>query len=117
MNDISSGWMGQCVDYRERIELLFVRSSFGDITSYAKPVVFEMVQREPGTMLGEGPTLSLTREEGRQIMQILWDAGIRPNDGAGSTAESNSLRNHIKLAESVVDRVFKLLEQKNAAAV
>ena len=114
IGDISFGWVGQSVDYRQRIELLYVRRELGETCAYAKPVTFELAKLDPGH-LADGPTLSLTREEARQIMQVLWDSGIRPNDGAGSIAETQSLRAHIKFSESVVDRAFKLLEDGKGA--
>jgi hypothetical protein len=48
------------------------------------------------------PTLTLNGADGQALFQAMWDAGMRPNNGAGSGAEAQSLRAHITFAERVV---------------
>jgi hypothetical protein len=38
----------------------------------------------------------------------MWDAGMRPNDGAGSGAEAGALKAHIKFAERIADGLLEM---------
>lgn len=93
-------WLAQSTIYRDTVDLLGVQD-FGDgRRAYALPVAFTMKHREPGYAV-EAPTLELSPSSAQSLLQALWDAGLRPNDGGGSEAEAAALRAHVKFAEEV----------------
>lgn len=52
---------------------------------------------DPATMVDsiEGPAWAWTPDEAQQIMDQLWLAGIRPQDGRGSGAQVEALQDHL----------------------
>ena len=68
-------------------------------------IEYASVPYTPGEMVE--PTLVFKFEEAQQLMQELWDAGFRPNNGAGSTAEATALQKHIQFAEFVATTLLK----------
>ncbi len=101
-------WRAQTTIYRGGVDLLYCQRE-GERLFVAQPVNLTM-KEQPQTQVIDGPTLHLSGDSGQELLQALWDAGLRPNDGAGSGAEAKSLRDHIKLAERVIDKLFDLRE-------
>lgn len=92
-------WLAQSTIYRDSVDLVLVDDR-GDLRYVARPMEFVLDRREPGTVIG-APTLELPPGSAQSLMQALWDAGLRPNDGRGSDAEVTALKAHIKFAEGV----------------
>ena len=92
-------WLAQRSIYRDGTDLVFV-NQWGDKMAVAKPVEFTMVEQSAHSLIME-PTLVLRGDSGQSLFQALWDAGFRPNDGAGSGAEAQALKAHIVFAEHV----------------
>jgi hypothetical protein len=57
------------------------------------------------------PTLALSRESAQTLLQALWDAGLRPNDGLGSGEHVQALSRHIAFAEKVSGELFNQLSR------
>lgn len=114
--DISYRWMAQVVDYRQSVDLMHIRTIFGESKAFAMPMKF--VYEEGAPIIYREPTLVLQFCEAKQLMQALWDAGVRPENGIASTAVTDAMQAHVKLAESVIDRTFQLLDhQKDSRAI
>lgn len=94
-------WLAQRSIYRDSTDLVLVEK-WGDMNHVAQPITFTMKEVPRHTAIGE-PTLSLPGEQGQQLMQALWDSGLRPNDGAGSGAQVQALTKHIAFAERIAD--------------
>lgn len=67
----------------------------------ATNVEFEMA--DPGRMYGPGLTISLTAAQ--ELMDSLWQSGIRPSDGKGSSAEVNAVKYHLEDMRRLVFKV------------
>lgn len=117
--DISLHWSAYVPPWTKNLQLLLFRRVEGVSTHYARPAALEWVEYQETTLLShEQPTLDLTPTDAQQLMQHLWDAGYRPNNGAGSTAEAQALRAHIAFAEGVAGKAFQLLDhQKEVRAI
>jgi hypothetical protein len=107
--DITVTWGAFPVDYAARIDLVLRKHVTGVSTAYAKPFVIEFEEREASRFASE-PTMALPMEEAKQLMQALWDAGVRPEYGNASGAHVAALQAHIKFAESVVDKVYSIAD-------
>lgn len=97
-------WLAQKTIYRGCVELIAV-SDYGDRLAVAQPINLELVEQSRHAMI-DAPTLQLHGESAQSLLQALWDAGLRPNDGAGSGAEAAALRKHIAFAERMADQLI-----------
>jgi hypothetical protein len=97
-------WRAQIMIYRDGVDLVYFQRHGEDIV-VAEPVDFVM-KTQPRNHVITGPTLHLPDNSGQELLQALWDAGLRPSDGAGGSAEAKALRDHITLAERVVDKLL-----------
>ena len=94
-------WLAQTTIYRDSVDLLAVLDYGNGERHVAKAVSFTMERHEPHIVYGE-PTLAISPQSARSLMQALWDAGIRPEDASlSSPAEVTALKAHIKYAEGV----------------
>lgn len=94
-------WLAQRSIFRDGTDLVYVRK-IGDEIDVAQPVNFEFKRLKQYEAIAE-PTLVIHGNGGQELMQALWDAGLRPNNGAGSGAEAVALRKHIDFAESMAN--------------
>ncbi len=94
-------WFANYANYRDSVELFAVINYDGQKRSILKPM--QMVLETQEGYLPSEPSLTLDGTSANSLMQALWDAGIRPNNGEGMGAEANALRSHIKFAERVAD--------------
>lgn len=99
-------WLAQSTIYRNGIDLVLVLDPWGDGMAVAQPVDFVMKTQNRHDLIAE-PTLSLSPDSAQTLLQALWDAGLRPNNGAGSGAEVTALKAHIQFAERMADGLLK----------
>lgn len=103
-------WLAQSTIYRDSIDLLGVIDYGGGERHVAKLVNFVLERHEVNTVYQE-PTIALSPQSARSLMQALWDAGIRPEDAnLSSPAEVTALKNHIRFAEGVAESLLTRVE-------
>lgn len=93
-------WLAQSTIYRDSIDLLAI-ADFGPQGRHigqSTPIVFT---REELNTPVERPTLELSPDSARSLMQALWDAGIRPADLQDPSGEVRALKGHVAFAEHV----------------
>lgn len=87
-------------DYGDFIKLAICSDDPESLGSWKETVVITEQIGLPSIKLSEGevnePTLVLTPMQATEILQKLWDIGLRPNDGAGSSAQVNAMDNHLQ---------------------
>lgn len=99
--NINLKWRAQSTIYRDSIDLLGLIDYGNGERHIAKPADFTVERVEPHMPIYE-PTIALTPDSARSLMQALWDAGVRPEDAnLSSPAEVTALKSHIKFAEGV----------------
>lgn len=98
---INLKWRAQSTIYRDSIDLLGILDYGNGERHIAKRTEFTLERHEPHAPVYE-PTIALSPDSARSLMQALWDAGVRPEDAnLSSPAEVSALKNHIKFAEGV----------------
>jgi hypothetical protein len=103
-------WLAQSTIYRDSVDLLAVLDYGNGERHVAKAMDFTLERHEPHTIYGE-PTLAISPQSARSLMQALWDAGIRPEDAnLSSPAEVTALKNHIRFAEGVAESLLTRVE-------
>jgi hypothetical protein len=60
---------------------------------YRYAVSIERVERQETII---GPSLSLPFDSAQKLMNALWEAGLRPKDGAGSLAHVEATKAHLE---------------------
>ena len=101
-------WLAQSTIYRDCVDLVAVIDDGRDTRGVVQPVVFEVKQQDRHYAISE-PTLSLPPSDAQSLLQALWDAGLRPNNGEGSGEQAKALRDHIKFAERMADGLLQRL--------
>jgi hypothetical protein len=93
-------WLAQSTIYRDSVDLLGVLDD-GVERDVAQRVEFTLTRVDRHSTVSE-PTMELTPQSAKSLMQALWDAGIRP-DGAklDNPAEVAAQQKHIRFAEEV----------------
>lgn len=89
---------------RRSIEVAFYRR-VGREDFVVAPMRMEMRPIDP-TSVKEEPSLSLPLEMAQDLLQALWNEGLRPADGEGSSGQVAALKNHIVFAERVADKLL-----------
>ena len=50
------------------------------------------------------PSWSLGMSEAQSLMQVLWNSGLRPNNGEGTNAQADSIKYHLEDMRKLVFR-------------
>jgi hypothetical protein len=55
----------------------------------------------------------LPTETAQELMDSLWQCGLRPSEGSGSAGSLRATENHLKDLQSINDRLLKMVEEHN----
>lgn len=97
--------MARREDWSEGISLYLRQRTVGIGDSVAAPVT--MVKREPGSLVE--PMLRLEIQAAQQLMDELWQCGLRPTEGTGSAGSLKATENHLADMKRIA---FTLLDRK-----
>lgn len=94
MNEIEiranrSPWM------MDGVEFLIMQRIWGETRRYAVAEPVTMRTLEEGAYLTE-PTLRLTEAAAQQLMDNLWQCGLRPSEGSGSAGSLKATEKHLE---------------------
>lgn len=101
MTPFNYRWYAQKVFQTQGIELLLVNEENGH-RAYGLPTDFIIKTEESAAAIID-PTLKLTEGVAQSLLQALWDVGLRPNNGEGTSAQVEGMKKHIAFAERVAD--------------
>lgn len=102
--------------WSDKINLLIVDINFGHIF-IAEPLTMREVS--PSALI-EQSTLSLDREAAQELMDNLWQCGLRPTEGSGSAGALAATQKHLddmqKISFELLEKVLNLptLETREA---
>ncbi len=83
----------------DRIHLLMgIKQDTGG-TAVVEPLVFRTL--DPGERIND-PTLRLERSDAQQLVDALWEAGVRPTAGKGSAGQLDAVQAHLKDLQRLV---------------
>lgn len=77
---------------------VFSRDADGRISAVAEPITMKRIEEE--SEIPSTPTITISRAEGQRLMDSLWNCGVRPTDGTGSTGQLAAVQAHLKSAEA-----------------
>lgn len=90
-------------DWQEGVSIFMRQRTAGLRTVFAEPVV--MKEREPGTMLE--PMLRLGIHQAQQLMDELWQCGLRPTEGTGSAGSLAATERHLRDMQTIAMGLLK----------
>ncbi len=84
------------VEWMDRVDILVCQRDHttDKIGSVAEPLQFTMKARDPGMPILQA-TLELSSQEASNLMNALWQAGVRPSDFKHPSGEVNRLEAHL----------------------
>ncbi len=71
----------------------------------ARPVQFEPLDEG---MMRPAPALPLTEDEAQQLCDALWEAGVRPTNGAGSVGQLAATQEHLATVKAIAFHALKI---------
>jgi len=77
--------------WSERVGVLLVKHETGKPRLIAKPLDFAEVPAGASV----DPTFSLQRDEAQELMDMLWNCGLRPTQGKQSTGQLDAVERHL----------------------
>lgn len=69
----------------------------------AQPLMFREETAEEAAVVPV-PCMTITRDSAQDLMDALWDVGIRPTDGTGSTGQLQATERHLEDMRQLVFR-------------
>lgn len=94
-------WFCQYQPEWDKFEI-HLRQKREDVIRFGR--VEEYVQVEPGEDVA--PLIRLKQEEAQQLMNALWDAGLRPAGAAGSAGQLSAVETHLADMRKIVFETF-----------
>ena len=89
------------------INLYLVDKSFGKM-GMVKDILFETVPE--GEVFPETP-INLSYTAAQELMDSLWECGLRPSEGSGSAGSLLATQNHLKDMQSLSWRLLAMIEK------
>lgn len=89
--------------WNNSIELYLRSSEDGRTMSFGASVVMETSQE----YTEHSPLITLRQNEAQQLMDSLWDCGLRPSEGSGSAGQMAATQRHLEDFRKIA---FKFLE-------
>jgi len=83
---------------------LYARIDVPEGECVAMPMAFE--QRESG--LVSEPFAQISIESAQQLMDELWQCGLRPSEGTGSAGSLAATEKHLRDMRTIVDKMLKV---------
>ena len=77
--------------WSEKVEFLLCHHETGKPRAVAKPLEFEEVPQ--GAIVN--PTFSLHGDEAQELMDMLWNCGLRPTQGKQSAGQLDAVERHL----------------------
>ncbi len=92
------------------IELMFYQNLRDGKLTFLDNLVFQTIQ-ESDAIKSEPSGLMLPLELSQQLMDALWDCGIRPSEGSGSAGALLATQNHLKDLQDVIGKLFSIVNK------
>lgn len=90
--------MARREDWSNGVSIYLRQRTVGVGTAVARPVVFERLAFDVGIV---EPMLRLGIQQAQQLMDELWQCGLRPSEGTGSAGSLAATERHLKDMQAV----------------
>jgi hypothetical protein len=90
---------------RNTIAIHLAGESGAQGTAVAMPVVFSIAEEDRAF---SEPMLRLTMKDGQNLIDELWNAGLRPTEGTGSAGSLAATERHLKDMQTITMHMLKI---------
>ena len=99
----------QASPWRRTIEFLLMEKYPGENkVSVATEIVMETKDKSHYAL---APLFSLSIDNAQELMDNLWQCGLRPTEGTGSAGSLKATQDHLKDLQSFVNRLLSMIEK------
>ncbi len=81
-------------------------------TLIVKTDSIKTVEHDPYTLDGPDTTFSLPKEAAQVLLNDLWEAGYRPDDGAGNVGQLKATQSHLADMKEIVFHTLKINKEQ-----
>lgn len=107
--------MPSSIEIRAWRDSMRVRGDKVNLTIYSATHVGSIVMEEFKDELSPVvPSLTINSEQAQGLMDSLWDCGIRPASGHGSSGQREALESHLAHVSRILDAVLPTAVRKKA---
>jgi hypothetical protein len=92
---------------------IYERLQNGDISLLSG---LQFTTHHEGDFVEPKEAIQLPRETAQQLMDALWQCGLRPSEGTGSAGSLKATENHLKDMQDLSRRLLGIFEQRLLAA-
>lgn len=79
------------------------------------PVLTEWREVDPAREVSAGNTIALDHQAPQELMDSLWECGIRPSEGSGSAGSMKAAQDNLQDLRRVTNGLFGLLGDKTGS--
>ena len=83
----------QRTPWRDSVDVLIYEENDG--ARWVTRAEFTVERLQEGQVVGE-PTFTLEAHTGQELMDALWDCGLRPSEGSGSAGQLAATQKHLE---------------------
>ncbi len=83
------------------------KSTDGSAIILPEPIVMKRHKIEDVTCVDRGPDISMWPGSAQQLMDELWNVGLRPSEGTGSAGSLAATQRHLGDMRSIVGKLLK----------
>lgn len=77
----------------------------------ATEIVFQEIDATQAITINE--TIAVSYQTAQEIIDSLWDCGLRPSEGSGSAGALKATENHLKDSQTILNRLLTLVEKQS----
>jgi len=96
---------------RDAVELYFFWRDNNNQKMFVKELILETVDE---TKIPPESPLIIGMDTAQQLIDALWNCGLRPTEGTGSAGALVATQDHVKTLKDYGDRLLKLIEKSKA---
>jgi hypothetical protein len=97
--------------YSNAIALFFYEKAQDGRVSYVSKLVMETVKE--GEFVETSDVFTIPHETAQELIDSLWQCGLRPSEGSGSAGSLKATQDHLKELQAITNRLFNMIERKN----
>lgn len=95
--------------YSNSIALYFYEKAQDGKVSYVSNLV--MTTAEEGQAFEPSNALTIPRETAQELMDSLWQCGLRPSEGSGSAGSLRATQDHLRDLQEISRRLLSMVER------
>jgi hypothetical protein len=97
--------------YSDSISLHFYEKAQDGRVSYISDLI--MTTTEEGQLIEPSDALTIPLKTAQELMDSLWQCGLRPSEGSGSAGSLKATQDHLKDMQELSRRLLSMVERNS----